>query len=150
MGTTKTLVIVAVILVAAFAGIWIMKAAFLPAKTVITQIDSAGNIIDDVYNPTSAVYNYEWFKQRFEDIHATEIQITNTKENMKQYRLLYGENASEWGWQTRQDYNSLNKIYLGQQNYYESIVAEYNARSKMANREIFKDKLPLHVDKMLW
>lgn len=135
--------------VALVAGGWALKAALLPAKTVVTQIDSAGNIIDRTYDAESAIYNYEWFKTQYEDIEATERIITNTKAEMNAYRDMYG-NASVWDWQTRQDYNSLQGKYLGQQNFYEDLVADYNARSKMANREIFKDKLPLHVDKILW
>ena len=149
MGTTKTIAIIVVILVALIAGAWILKAALLPIFTVTKQVDSAGDIIGKTYDAESAIYNYEWFKYRFEDIQATETKIGNTKQNMEEYRELYG-NASDWDWQTKQGYNSLNTVYLGQQNYYEEIVADYNARSKMANREIFKDKLPLHVDKMLW
>ena len=68
---------------------------------------------------------------------------------MDAYKELYG-NASEWGWQTRQDYNSLNKVYLGQQNFYEGLVGDYNAKAKMANRNIFMDSLPLQVEKVLW
>ena len=142
--------IVAVMLVVVLvAGGWALKSGMLPFLTVTSQIDSAGDVIEKTYDADNAIYNYEWFKQRYEDIQATETKISNTKANMRDYRDLYG-NASEWDWQTKQGYNSLNTVYLGQQNYYEEIVADYNARSKMANREIFKDKLPLHVDKMLW
>ena len=148
MSTIKTVAIIAIIFIVVFAVGWTLKTAFLPVKTVITQIDSAGDIIDMTYDPDSAISNYEWFKTQYEKIQATEIQITNTKQIMDSYDM-YG-NASEWDWQTKKDYNSLQCKYLGQQNYYEDIVAKYNARSKMANREIFKDKLPLHVDKMLW
>ena len=144
------IVIVALVLfVALVAGGWALKAALLPAKTVVTQIDSAGNIIDLTYDAESAIYNYEWFKTQYEDIEATERIIRNTKAEMDAYKSMYG-NTSAWDWQTRQDYNSLQGKCLGQQNFYEDLVADYNARSKMANREIFKDKLPLHVDKILW
>lgn len=149
MNTTKAIVIVVILVVAMVAGGWALKAGMLPFLTVTSQIDSAGNIIEKTYDADNAIYNYEWFKQRHEDIKATEIQISNTKQSMEDYRDLYG-NASEWDWQKTQDYNSLNKVYLGQQNYYEGIVADYNARSNMANREIFKDKLPLHVEKIIW
>ena len=152
MSILKTVAVVIGIVVAisaVVAGGWALKAGLLPFTTVTTQIDSAGQIIDKTYDPTSAIHNYEWFKQRYEDINATERMISNTDVQMDAYKELYG-NASEWDWQTRQDYNSLQKKFLGQQNYYETIVAEYNARSKMANREIFMDSLPLHVDKMLW
>lgn len=145
----SVIVIALVLIIVVLAGGWALKAGMLPFLTVTKQIDSAGQIIDKTYDSDSAIYNYEWFKQRYEDIQATENKISDTKQNMEDYRDLYG-NASGWDWQTKADYNSLNKVYLGQQNYYEEIVADYNARSKMANREIFKDKLPLHVDKMLW
>jgi hypothetical protein len=149
MSTTKAIAIVVIMLVVVSAGVLVLKAAFLPVKTVTTQIDSAGEIIETVYDPTSAIYNYEWFKTQHEDIQATERIISNTKIQMDAYKEMYG-NASEWDWQTRQDYNSLSSKFLGQQNYYEDLVADYNARSNMANREIFKDKLPLHVDKVIW
>lgn len=148
----KSITVIAItflLLIALVGGGWVLKAVLLPAKTVTTQIDSAGNIIESVYDADNAIYNYEWFKTQYEDIQATERIISNTKVEMDAYKELYG-NASTWDWQTKQDYNSMLGKYLGQQNYYESLVAEYNARSKMANREIFKDKLPLHVDKVLW
>jgi hypothetical protein len=149
MSTIKTFAIVVVILIALIAVGWALKALLLPVFTVTSQIDSAGDIIDKTYDADNAIYNYEWFKYRYEEIEATEIQISNTKQSMDSYRELYG-NASDWDWQAKKDYNSLSTVYLGQQNYYETIVAEYNARSKMANREIFSDKLPLSVDKMVW
>lgn len=149
MKTITVVIIAFMLLIALIGGGWVLKAVLLPAKTVTTQIDSAGNIIDKTYDADNAIYNYEWFKTQYEDIQATERIIKNTKTEMDAYKELYG-NASDWDWQTKQDYNSLQKKYLGQQNYYEDLVAEYNARSNMANREIFKDKLPLHVDKVLW
>lgn len=145
-----TILIVAVLLFTALvAGGWMLKAALLPVKTVTTQIDSAGNIIDKTYDADNAIYNYEWFEQQYQDIQATERIIRNTKAEMDAYKELYG-NTSSWDWQTKKDYSSLQGVYLGQQNYYEGLVAKYNARSEMANRNIFKDKLPLHADKVIW
>lgn len=149
MKTVYVVIITVMLLIALVSGGWVLKAVLLPAKTVTTQIDSAGNIIDKTYNADNAIYNYEWFKTQYEDIQATERIITNTKTEMDAYKEMYG-NVSNWDWQTKQDYNSLQKKFLGQQNYYEDLIADYNARSNMANREIFKDKLPLHVDKVLW
>lgn len=142
-------IIIIGILVVAIPGAWMLKVALLPAKTVTSQIDSAGNIIDKTYDAENAIYNYEWFKTQFEDIEATERIIRNTKTEMDAYKEMYGD-ASAWDWQTKQDYNSLQSKYLGQQNFYEDLVAEYNARAKMANRNIFMDSLPLYVDKVLW
>lgn len=152
VSTTKAVLLVigiAAVIVVVVAGGWAFKAGMLPFMTVTTQIDSAGQVIEKTYDADNAIYNYEWFKTQHEDIQATERIISNTKIQMDAYKEMYG-NASNWDWQTRQDYNSLSSKFLGQQNYYEDLVADYNARSKMANREIFKDKLPLHVDKVLW
>ena len=145
----KALIIAVLLFTALITGGWMLKAALLPAKTVTTQIDSAGDIISKTYDADNAVYNYEWFKQQYQDIQATERIIRNTKTEMDAYKNMYG-NVSDWDWQTKQDYSSLQGVYLGQQNYYEGLVADYNARSEMANRNIFKNKLPLHVDKVIW
>lgn len=149
MKTHISIIIIVGLILAVVAGAWMLKVVLLPVQTVTTQIDSAGNVITKTYDADNAIYNYEWFKQQYEDIQATERIISNTGIQMEEYKDLYG-NASEWDWQTKQDYNSLQSKFLGQQNFYEDLVAEYNARSQMANREIFKDKLPLHVDKVLW
>ena len=145
----QTLIVAVLLFAAVITGGWMLKAALLPAKTVTTQIDSAGDIISKTYDAENAIYNYEWFKSQYQDIQATERIIRNTGLEMDAYKEMYGS-ASDWDWQTKQDYNSLQGVYLGQQNYYEGLIADYNARSEMANRNIFKDKLPLYVDKVIW
>lgn len=126
-----------------------LKVLFFPVKVITTQIDSGYDIIDKTYDAENAIYNYEWFKNMYEKIQATERQIGNTYMEMDAFKLDYG-NTSIWDWQTKQDYSQLRTTYLGQKNYYETIVADYNAKSKMANKNIFKDSLPFNVDKRLW
>lgn len=70
--------------------------------------------------------------------------------SLAEFKELYGTSANDWDWETKQEYNRLNTIKIGLINQDENLVAEYNARSKMANRAIFQNKLPLSVDKMLW
>ena len=152
MSTIKTIgiisLIVVVFVVVGVAG-WGLQAALLGPKTVTTQIDSAGQVIEKTYDADNAIYNYEWFKQQYADIQAAEKIITNTKVILDDYKDMYGD-PKEWDWQTKQDYNSINTKYLGQKNHYETLVEDYNARASMANRNVFQDKLPLHVDKILW
>ena len=149
MGNVKTIGIIILALLLVSAAGWGIRAAMLGPKTVTTQISSAGEIIDKTYDADNSIYNYEWFKQQKADIDAMVKVIQNTKRNLDDYKEMYGD-PKEWGWQTRQDYNSLNTKYLGQQNQYEMLVEDYNARASMANRNVFMDKLPLHVDKILW
>lgn len=148
MGTTKQIVVVIVALLLLIGIGWGLKAALLPAKTVTTQIDSAGDIIKKTYDAENAIYNYEWFKQQHQDIEAQLKIISATGKSLDSYSM-YGDPV-DWDWQTKQDYNSLNSKYLGQQVYYETLVADYNARASMANRNIFVDGLPLNVEKILW
>ncbi|MCK4781325.1 hypothetical protein KAS79_00150 [Candidatus Parcubacteria bacterium] len=137
------------IIILVIGGLWVLKIIFLPVKTVTTQVDSAGKIIDKTYDADNALYNYEWFKTQHEKIVANRQQIENTKTEVKEFKETYG-NVTTWGYQTKQEYNRLNRIKLGLINQDKNLVAKYNARSEMANRKIFKDKLPLHVDKMIW
>lgn len=152
MSTIKTIGIISLIVVAiviiSVAG-WGLKAAFLGPKTVTTQISSAGDVIEKTYDADNAIYNYEWFKQQYADIQAAEKIISNTAEIRNDYISMYGD-PKNWDWQTKADYNSINTKYLGQKNHYEILVEDYNARASMANRNVFQDKLPLHVDKILW
>jgi len=113
------------------------------------QVDSAHEIIDKTYDADNAIYNYEWFKIQYEKIKATERQIDNTFLQTDSYKELYGD-PKEWDWITKEEYNRMQTTLLGQKNHYEDLVAKYNARSKMANRNIFKDKLPFNVDKKVW
>lgn len=121
----------------------------LPWHSITSQVDTSHEIIDKTYTADNAVYNYEWFKTQYEDIKATENKITNSKIQMDSYFTTYGNDTSKWDYSTKTSYNQLQTTYLGQKSYYEDLVAEYNARSQMANRNIFKDQLPVHVDSIL-
>jgi hypothetical protein len=130
-------------------GAFALKVISIPVKTVTNQVDSAVDIVDKTYTADNAIYNYEWFKTQYEKIQANRNQIQNANNSLIEFKQTYG-NTSSWDYETKQEYNRLNTIKLGLQNQDENLVAEYNARSKMANREIFKDKLPLYVDRILW
>ena len=151
MSSIGYVILAVLILVGLIAGGYALKAGMISLGITqqMSQIDSAGQIIDKTYNADNAIYNYEWFKSQFEKIKATELQIDNTKMELDDYKELYG-NATNWDWQTKQDYNQLRTTYLGQKNHYETLVAKYNSRSKMSNRNIFIDKLPFNIQKKLW
>lgn len=135
------------VLVGAVYGI---KYLWLTPKIITTQVDSASDIIEKTYDSDNAIYNYEWFKTQYEKIEANRNQIQNVIASLTEFKQTYGNNSSFWDYETKQEYNRLNTIKMGLQNQEENLVAEYNARSKMANREIFKDNLPLSIDKRLW
>lgn len=107
---------------------WIAKIASQPAKVIAKTLD-ADNIL----------YNYEWFKQTYHDVRAVEGKI-----GVATYALLsfvdVAGSRSEWDFEDKTEYGRLNSVILGLKNQRQDVVAQYNARSKMANREIFKSK----------
>lgn len=126
-----------------------LKVISIPILTFTKQVDSAVEVVEKTYDADNAIYNYEWFKSQYEKIEANRNQIQNTIDSIDGFKQTYG-NVSSWDYDTNQEYNRLSAMKLSLQNMDENLVADYNARSKMANREVFKDKLPLSVDKIIW
>ena len=81
MSSIGYVILAVLILVGLIAGGYALKAGMISLGITqqMSQIDSAGQIIDKTYNADNAIYNYEWFKSQFEKIKATELQIDNTK-----------------------------------------------------------------------
>ena len=106
------------------------------------QFKMERDIVADVYDADNAIYNYEWFKNRHENILATEVKIGNANQAIGDFRHTFGP-ATDWTFEDKTEFNRLGAVKLGLENHFEGLVAEYNARSKQANRAIFKDDLPL-------
>lgn len=110
------------------------------------QREAGKNIIDQTQTAENAINNYEWFKTQKQKIDSMERKIENQQTQIKDFKDTYGENSSEWSRSTQQQYNRMTDRLLGYRNQYESLVAEYNARSNMQNRNVFKDKLPYEME----
>jgi len=98
-------------------------------------------VIEKTLDADNMIYNYEWFKQQYQNFEASNIKIDNAQKAIESFKSDMGP-RKEWGYSDKQEYGRLNATLLGLKNHRESIVAEYNARSKMANRSIFKTELP--------
>ena len=81
-------------------------------------------------DPDHIIYNYEWFKTQYEKIGASEKQIGNTFESIEDFKLMYGD-PKDWDYIDKDEYARLKTVLLGQKNFYEGLVADYNARSNM-------------------
>jgi glutamate synthase domain-containing protein 1 len=151
VGGIIVLVIAAIVLVplVLWGGYYVFAYLFLPVHATTAQIDSAHQIIDKVNDPNNAIYNYEWFKQQKANIDATEKQIENMKQQLSDFKDTYGD-SSGWSQDDKAEYNRISQVLIGQKNMYAQMVDDYNARASMADRNIFIDKLPMHVDKILW
>lgn len=112
----------------------------LPFHTASNLIQTAHDITDKTINADNAIYNYEWFKQQYEDIQAMEKKIVIAKSSLDDFNQIAGDRAS-WTFEDKNESARLNAIYQGLRTQSEDMIAKYNARSKMANRVIFRDGL---------
>ena len=129
------------------AGIGI-KLVFFPVHTAQQQLDTAYKTVDKVLDADNAIYNYEWFKQQHEDIQAKKTMLDNASIAVDNFEQTAGE-RSNWTFEDKNEYNRLNTIKLGIKNQLEQMIADYNARSKMATRNIFEDSvLPSYIDSL--
>lgn len=102
--------------------------------TVVTKpFQVVGNNLDS----DNVQYNYEWFKSQHESIKALDVQITQTDAQLKRFMKDAGP-RNKWHREDREEYSRLDAILLGLKNERASQAAQYNARSRMVNRAIFK------------
>lgn len=137
---------VVLLAVAAVVGLSVVGMALnvitIPWLKLGSQVQMERDIVTKTYNADNAIYNYEWFKQRLEDIKAAETKIMNAKNSVSDFELSAGS-RDKWTFEDKTEHARLSAVVLGLKNHYEEIVAEYNAKAKMANRNIFQDDLPL-------
>jgi hypothetical protein len=121
-----------VILFVAGVGFFIGIIAFL-----VNPLIQGGRIVEKTIDADNVLYNYEWFKQQWRDVQAIEDKIKTQDMALVAFREDLGP-RSEWGWEDKQEYDRLNSVRIGLEQQREDVVAKYNARSAMANRNIFK------------
>lgn len=117
----------------------------LPLFKLQTKVNTNYNIIQKTYNADNVIYNYEWFKNRYEAILAIDTKINNAEYSVTAFESSAGSRES-WTFEDKTEHARLNSIVLGLKNQKEDLIAEYNARAKMENRNIFQNGLPLFID----
>lgn len=133
-------VFVAILSLSVVIGVigWMLNIMSQPAKIVEKTLD-ADNVI----------YNYEWFKLQHDDIRASQVQIDNAETAISEFEDGLGP-RSEWDIFDKKEHGRLGSVVLGLRNHRADMIAEYNAKSRMANRSIFKtegpDQLPLTME----
>jgi hypothetical protein len=130
------------ILIFAIIGI---KAAFFSVNTVDKSIDTAYEVVDDTMNGDNAIYNYEWFKKQEAYIRQCLKDEEIAKEEWDNYVASLPEDRTQWTSQDKDEEASLRNSYYALQKLTNKAIEDYNARSSMANRAIFKDNLPSNI-----
>ena len=118
----------------------IMGVISLPFHAASNLIETAHDITDKTLNADNTIYNYEWFKQQYEDISATEKKIIIAQNAIEGFVIDAG-GRKDWTFEDKTESARLNSIRQGLMGQLEEMIATYNARSKMANRNIFLNGL---------
>ena len=146
----KTIYLIIVILIGLMilSGLGLaMKAILFPVKVIEKEIEVGYGALDKVMSADNAIYNYEWFKQKNEDIEATKRKLDNAENAFDLYKESLPKDRKEWTFEDKNEDTRLRSVTLGIENHLEQLIADYNARAKMATRNIFEDSvLPDYID----
>jgi len=121
-----------------------IRVALLPLFKFNTQVNTNEKIIEKTYDADNVIYNYEWFKSTYEQIQADKTKIKTAQTAVDNFEFSAGD-RSKWTFEDKNEDARLRSVVTGIQSHYEDLVAQYNARAKMANRNIFQENLPLFI-----
>lgn len=119
----------------------------IPWLKLDAQIQTNRDIVTKTYNADNALYNYHWFKEREQAILALQTTITQSDAAVKSYEIDAGP-RKDWTFEDKNEAARLRAVSQGQKAQYNSLVGEYNARMKEADRSIFSENLPLFFSLM--
>jgi len=130
--TMKLMFIMIMVAAVAVGGYFVIRVVFFP-------FEQAAKIAERTFDGDNVISNYEWFHQTYEDVQALDRKIEQAKSSLDRFVKDAGP-RTDWTFDDRQEHGRLNAVLQGLQNQRADVVATYNARSKMSNRDIFKDK----------
>lgn len=130
--------------IVAFAALGAVILAYVGAGASVAT--APAGVIARTANPGNIIANYEWFKQQYQDIGAMDARLSAARDAITRFEQSAGPRTG-WQFEERQESARLNQIVAGLEGQRASMIAEYNARTQMANRDIFRTHdLPSHID----
>lgn len=127
------------LIVLAIGGL-ILKVVLMPLFGAQKLVQTNYDIIDKTLTADNAIYNYEWFKERKEAIDANYGKIAIAQKAVKTFELSAGDRAT-WTFEDKNEWARLSAVAQGLESATKDMIAEYNAKSQMANRNIFQSGL---------
>lgn len=138
------------IIIGIFVGItllgFILKILLFPVNVLDREIETGYDVVDKTINADNALYNYEWFKRQKESIDATNKKLIIAQNAVDNFKSEAGD-RKDWTFEDKNESARLSAVAQGIESQLRDMIAEYNARTKMANRNIFQDGiLPDFID----
>lgn len=137
---------IALLIIVGMVGIAALGSAMnlitIPWLRFDSKVNMERGIVTKTYNPENALYNYHWFKERVGAIEAATSQIVIADNAVSTFKKEAGD-REKWTFEDKTEYARLSAVAQGLRSQKESLVKEYNARMKEADRSIFAEELPL-------
>ncbi len=137
--------IIAAIL-AFFIVLNVISYIWFPFLPWFEQRDAGQETVEQTYDAENAIQQYEEFRQMYHDIEAQRNQVENAYDEDESFHETYGDDPNNWSRTAETRHGRIHERITGNQNQLEQLVADYNAQSDMANKELFKCHLPYKVD----
>ena len=103
-----------------------------------TMVSRPAQVIEQVTRPEKIISNYEWFREAYNDTKALDEQIVSVQTTISEYVGSLSEDRGNWSGANNNELSRLQSVTLGLRNQRSTVVAEYNARSMMITRSLFK------------
>lgn len=124
-----------------------MNLITIPWLKFNSQVQMNRDIVTKTYNADNALYNYHWFKERAAAITALKTTIEQSDAAVTSFETSAGV-RKDWTFEDKNEDARLRAVAQGQKAQYNSLVGEYNAHMKEADRSVFADELPLFFNLM--
>jgi len=145
-GLKVILIWLLIVVILVFGGIAI-KVLFFPVHVAEKSVDLAYGTTDKTMTAENAIYNYEWFKEQEAYIRQCYKNEEIAKEEYDLYISTLPKDREKWDRQDKDEEASLRNSYYALQKLTNKSMEDYNAKSSMINRAIFKDNLPSNIDR---
>jgi hypothetical protein len=98
-------------------------------------------------NADNAINSYEWFIQQEKDIERMYTQEQTHLEAFNRFKESLPENRSEYSYFDKEEYQKLSSNITAQTDMLNRAIQNYNAKSAMVTKNIFKDNLPSNLSR---
>lgn len=115
--------------------------AFNIAGVGSAVLTAPGRVITKTLETNNIIGNYEYFTDAYTNVIPRQKQAyLNAKESYESFLTLLPADREKWKTADKAEASRLNSIVLANKNVYVGSITDYNAKSQMLNRNIFKDR----------
>jgi hypothetical protein len=100
-------------------------------------VTTPAGVVQRVTQPEIVIERYEWFESQVADVKAADEQIAAAQKAIDRFKEEAGP-RSGWKFDERQEYARLTETHDGLEFYRSRLVADYNAKSRMITRSLWK------------